>query len=370
MKHFVFTCVLVMFFVSPLLAWHTNTHLQMTRDAVSLMPEDMRKAFETNKRFVEAGIKDPDQLIRDWQNHYYLPGEPPEGGVVDRIDKIIKVVQTKLQGSNQLDTGKQLCYLAHYIADIWTPEALIKADLTDNMDFVRNENLVILFEGYLEPITDYRTYLMKRIEWRWRLENSPEVSRILYSEAVNDIARIWLSLWQQSGKTTEPVRPGVVEHAQGALQINYQQLLSDTLYKYDYYDSDSSKSWYDQYQDHQKEVERIKENLDPSSTAVIAKHEMRNTSEWMGKISPEAPFKMLETSVKSVGDQTYFVARLKNKSDLEIPSLAFMYPGMQGPAALVTRVLPGEVVKVEATLPANAKREKIQMIFSSMEGSN
>jgi hypothetical protein len=84
-------------------------------------------------------------------------------------------------------------------------------------------------------------------------------------------------------------------------------------------------------------------------------------------VSPNAPFQTLETSLKTIGDKAYLVARVKNKSKDEIPSLAFMYPGVKGPAALVTKIRPGEVVKIEASLPANAQREKIQMIFSTVE---
>jgi hypothetical protein len=47
-----------------------------------------------------------------------------------------------------------------------------------------------------------------------------------------------------------------------------------------------------------------------------------------------------------------------------------MYPGVKGPAAIVTGIQSGEVVKIEAALPPNAQREKIQMIFSSMDEVN
>ncbi|MCI0606468.1 hypothetical protein L0156_26080 [bacterium] len=360
-----FVLVLFLVWALPAQAWHTNTHYQMTKDAISLMPPELQKILVSNKKFVEAGIKDPDEMIRDWQNHYYIPSEPPEGGGIDRVEKIIKIVQTKLQGGNQLDVGKQLCYLAHYIADLWNPEKLIKGDVAQNLDFVQNENIVVLFEGYEGPIENYREYFVTRSQWRWRLENTPEVSRILYSEAVNDIARIWLSLWQQSGKTTEPVAAGVIEHKKGALTINFARLLVEEEYTWEA--ARAEQDWKDGYVAHYKEVDRLKSNVDPNPRDGLARAEIRNQEQWMNRVSPTAPFKMLETSLKTVGDKTYLVARFRNKSEKDIPSIAFMYPGVKGPAALVTNVRAGEVIKIQAALPPNAQREKIQMIFSSPE---
>ena len=354
-------------FAIPAHGWHTNTHYQMTKDAASLMPPELQTILTSNKRFVEAGIKDPDEMIRDWQNHYYIPTNPSDGGGLDRIEKIIKIVQMKLKSGNQLDVGKQFCYLAHYIADLWNPEQLIKGDVYQNTDYVQNENIVVLFEGYTTPIENYRDYFQKRSLWRWQLENSPEVSRILYSEAVNDIARTWLSLWQQSGKAVEPVAAGVIEHKKGVLKINFERLLLEENYTWDA--ARAEEDWKDGYAAHYREMERLKSNVAPSGGDALASAQMRNQEQWMNRVSPTAPFQMLETSLKTVGDKAFLVARFRNKSEKEIPSIAFMYPGVKGPAALVTNVRAGEVIKIQAALPANAAREKIQMIFSSVEAA-
>ena len=355
-------------FSVPAFAWHTNTHYQMTKDAASLMPPELQKILTSNKKFVEAGIKDPDEMIRDWQNHYFIPSDPPQGGGLDRVEKIIKIVQTKLQGSSQVDVGKQFCYLAHYIADLWNPENLIKADVGANLDFVQNNNIVVLFEGYQQPIENFREYFQTRLQWRWRLENSPQVSRILYSEAVNDIARVWLSLWQQSGKTASVVEPGVIEHKKGALNINFERMLLEELYTWDA--ARGEEDWKDGSIAHYREVDRLRSNVLPDEGTGVAAAEARNQKQWMNRVSPEAPFEMLETSLKTVGEKSYLVARFRNKSGKEIPSLAFMYPGVKGPAALVTNVQAGEIIKVQASLPPNAEREKIQMIFSSPDTQN
>jgi hypothetical protein len=353
-------------FVLPAHAWHTNTHFQMTRDAMAFMPSDLKQILTSNKKFVEEGIKDPDLVIRDWQNHYFIPSDPPQGGGLDRIEKIIKIVNTKLQGSNQVDAGKQLCYLAHYIGDLWSPEnAVNKKGTNEDVDFVNNERLDIVFEGYSAPISNYHDYLMERSKWRWKIENSRDGSRILYNEAVNDIARIWLSVWQQAGHPVDPVPVRFVEHKPGTLNVNYARLLAEEMNTWGA--AKGEEESVDQYAAHYKEMDRLRANVVPTTDEEMAKHEIQNQQQWLNQLTPTAPFEMLETSLKTVGDQSYLVARFKNKIQQNIPSVAFMYPGVKGPAALITNVGPGEVIKVEATLPPNAQREKIQMVYSSLD---
>src|SRR5437870_9163232 len=135
MKRIFFICLLLSVWTVPAVAWHTNTHLQMTRDALSLMPADFQKIFTEHMKYTESGIKDPDELIRDWANHYYIPAIP-EGGALDRIDKLVTLVQMKFKSGNTLDASRQLCYLAHYVADLWTPENLIKKSTAPDKDFV------------------------------------------------------------------------------------------------------------------------------------------------------------------------------------------------------------------------------------------
>ena len=80
-----------------------------------------------------------------------------------------------------------------------------------------------------------------------------------------------------------------------------------------------------------------------------------------------APFQFLESSLKTIGDKAYFVARIRTKGEKEIPSIAFLYPGVKGPLAAVTGLAPGQVVKLEGTLPANADKNQIQVIFATLD---
>ena len=109
----------------PVFAWHTNTHLQMTRDAVMFMPADFQKFFKANLKIMEPGVRDPDEVLGDFQNHYYL-ADTREGGAIDRIDSIISTLNTKLETKKDYEAVRQFCYLAHYIGDLWTPESLIR----------------------------------------------------------------------------------------------------------------------------------------------------------------------------------------------------------------------------------------------------
>ncbi len=350
---------------SVLFAWHVNTHLQMTRDAVALMPADLQKAFLEHQKFVEAGIKDPDELLRDWQNHYYIPTNPPEGGALDRIDKIIAVVRMKSKSGSDSDISKQLCYMAHYIGDLWSPESILKQTTTPDAAFTKNNNIVVLYDGYPKPIANIREYLQARSEWRWRLENSKEVSTLLYSEAVNDIARVWLTLYQESGRNVEPQGPNLLFHKKNSLSVNFERLLLEEYYTWD--SSWGESSWSDAAQAHNRELERLAENVAPSDEKLYAMTEARNQMSMLSKVSPTAPFKMIESSLKTVGERSYFVARIGNNGSTEIPSIAFMYPGVRGPLVLIKALKPGQVIKVEASLPANATKDQIQLIFASQD---
>ena len=333
----------------PAFAWHTNTHLQMTRDAISLMPEEFKQTFVQNRQFVEAGITDPDELIRDWQNHFYTPAAS-EGGALDRIDKLITIVQNKLKTSHKTDASKQLCYLAHYIGDLWSPEALIKQDTGSNMDFLKTNNIVVSFEGYEKPVENLHDYLKSRSEWRWKLENSKEISTLLYSEAVNDIAVSWLTLWHQSGHTVVPLDPLVLEHKIDVLSVKSGYYSGGKVY---WKDTSYDQSWY--------------RTSRSANRTLYEQVRLRNEQAMLAKLAPAAPFTMLESSLKKIGDQSYFVARIRIKGDQEVPSIAFLYPGVKGSAATVTNLSPGQVSKVEAVLPLNANKDQIQIIFATLE---
>ncbi|HEY4490407.1 MAG TPA: hypothetical protein VI958_00355 [Acidobacteriota bacterium] len=343
-------------------AWHVNTHLQLTRDAIALMPAELQKTFTEHQKFVEAGIKDPDEMIKDWSNHYYIPATK-EGNGIGRIQKIVSIVQNKLKNSTTMDSSKQLCYLAHYIADLWSPESIMRGNTIPDIDFTKNNDILVFYEGYQKPIENIEEYLNKRSEWRWRLENSKEISPLLYSEAVNDIARIWLTLWQQAGNAVEPQNPSVIFHKKGALNINYERLLlEERIY---WYSAWHESQFIDAYDSHYKEVERLEALANPSEAQLVAGAEARNQEEMMNRLNPAAPFKMLESSMKTIADKAYFVARVRNQGETEIPSIAFMYPGIRGPIALIKSLKPGQAAKVEATLPPNAAKDQIQLIFAS-----
>jgi len=368
MKRILFVCLFLCIWTIPAFAWHTNTHLQMTRDALSLMPPDFQKIFTEHMQYTESGIKDPDEVLKDWANHYYIPAIP-EGGALDRIDKLITLVQTKFKSGNTLDASRQLCYVAHYIGDLWTPEDLIKKSTAPNRDFVINNDIVVAFEGYSGPIENIHDYLKSRSEWRWKLEDSKDVSTLLYSEAVNDIARVWLTLWQQTGKTVPPMAASMMEHKLRALDVNFERLLLEEKYMSstwteNYYESKTNSM--DAYDAQKKEIERLNSNVNPTSSQLIASFQVRNEQQMLSNMAVDAPFKMLETSLRTIGDKSYFVARLRNRSKETIPSVAFMYPGVRGAAALVKDLQPGHVTKIDAVLPANASKDQLQVIFASV----
>ena len=346
-------------------AWHVNTHLQMTKDVISLMPPDLQKTLTDHQKFVEAGIREPDEMLKDWQNHYYIPSDPPEGGDIDRIDKLVSVVQNKFKSGNALDIARQLTYLAHYIADLWTPEYLIKQSTAPDTQFTQDNEILVFFEGYKTPIDNFHDYFISRSQWRWRIENSKQVSTLLYSEAVNDIARAWLTLWQTSGHPVEPVKPAAILHKRGALTVNFERLMVEEGTRWDmwYIEGD----WVDKSAAHYDEMNRLSENVAPSDEAVLAQAQLRNQQSKLSQLAPSAPFAMVETSLKNLGEKSYLVTRIRNQGKQEIVSLSLMYPGIKGPVAQVQNLKPGQVVLLEAWMPADAKKDQIQVVFATAE---
>lgn len=355
-------CFIAVLFSTPGFSWHVKTHLSMTRDAISLMPPDFQKTFQQHQEFVESGIRDPDELLKDWQNHYYVPSVP-EGGALDRIEKLSGVIQQKFKSASAPDVSKQLCYLAHYIGDLWTPEHSLRQAGRSDQHFLMNTEILVFYEGYPGPIQNFRDYFSKRSFWRWKLENSKEIEPLLYSEAVNDIARAWLTLWEQSGKRVERQRAAVIDHKPGTLNVNFQRLLLEE--KYEWYQYDVEGSSMDKYSAHQQEMDRLSETVAaPSDETLAAKAKMRSRQLMMSKLGEDSPFKMVETSLRRIGDRSYLVARIRNKGSKDVAALSLMYPGVRGAVVQVKNLGAGQVAKLEGVLPGDASKDQIQLIFA------
>lgn len=334
---------------SELLAWHTNTHVQMTRDAISLMPEDFKTELFAHNKFLESGMMDPDHLIRDWENHYYMP-IGPHRGALDRIEKLIPLTQSKLQKPAVGDTGKQLCYLAHYIGDLWSPESQLKQNCRTEPNFLLNNHIVIVWEGYDKPITNFQEYFKSRAEWRWKIENSEKVATLLYNEAVNDIARTWLSLWQMRSKSDQRFSRSILEHKPETLRVQQR--------------SSSSRSnqsiWENQFYTQKWRTSSYTPRSELRA-AVMA----RNEKTLLSRLQPSSPFAVLESSLKNLRTNSFLVMRLRAQK--EISSISLMYPGHHGPITTAVEIPSGEVIKLEGMLPAGAKKDQIEIVFGSPE---
>lgn len=346
-------------------AWHVNTHLQMTRDAIAIMPPDLQAIFTEHQKFVEAGIREPDEVLKDWQNHYYIPSNPPEGGGIDRVEKLAGVIQAKLKGGNTLDVSRQFTYIAHYIADLWTPEYLIKKNTAPDQQFTQENEILVFFSGYKEPIENLREYFTRRVEWRWRIENSKQVSTLLYSEAVEDIARTWLTLWQQSGHAVDPVKAASIYHKRGALAVNFERLLLEEGEHWDMWKVEGDSM--DRSAAHYDEMNRLSESVVPSDAAMAARAQIRNQNTKLSDLNPDAPFKMIETSLRPIGDKNYLVVRMRNQGKQEISSLSLMYPGIKGPMAQVQNFKPGQVILMEGWMPGDSKKDALRVVFSTAQ---
>jgi hypothetical protein len=241
---------------------------------------------------------------------------------------------------------------------------LIKVNTASDAMFANENNIIVFYEGYSEPITNFREYFLRRADWRWRLENSKDVSTLLYNEAVNDIARTWLTLWQQSGHKIDAQPTAMIHHKAGNINVNYDALIME--------EAVSWNQWYlntnnpaDNLQAHLNEMKRLNEEVNPSDDVLATRAIMRNEQQMLEKTNPKAPFVMLETSLKKFTDGSYLIARVQNRSNSDITAISFMYPGIKGPFAVVENLKIGGVAKIEAKLPADATKENIQIIFAS-----
>lgn len=363
MKSSILVLVICISLPLPVFAWHTNTHLQMTRDAINLMPADFQQMFAQNIQYMQPGIQDPDAVLRDYQNHYYLPYKK-EGGAIDRIESIIPIIQTKLKAGNNRDAVKQFCYLAHYIADLWTPESLIKRDQGPNDDFVANTRIIVLFEGYEQPIKNYKSYFQNRSSWRWTFENSESVYSLLYNEAVNDITNTWLSVWQGSGKSIQTLPPLMIEHSKETFRLAYDLVGTNPPERVrlcGLNQAQREKVLYEQALDEQYAEEKAIEQATDNSEAIA---EARGRLALQALLNPRPELSILENSLKTVGSHSFFVARMRNIGTKPIKYFSVNYRADGKKLVEVQDFKPGEVVKIISVLPPNATREQLQYSYS------
>ena len=337
----------------PALAWHTNTHLQMTRDAYSFMPADFQKFFKDNIKVLEPGVRDPDEVLGDFQNHYYL-ADTHEGGGINRIDSIISTLETKLKTGKDREAARQFCYLAHYIGDLWTPESLLKKDQRPNQNFIFDTPIIVLFEGYQYPINNFQGYFQERSSYRWTLENSGNISSLLYSEAVNDIAQAWLSVWHRSGKSIKPIDPLMIAHNKEQIPIVYDELPPEAVQKAKLHAL----------------IQKQKEKKDPKAAQaekIAAQNAAKKLEDFQKTnaivkplLSPGPELGVLESSLKTIGNDTYFVARLLMKGSRPIKNFSVSCRGQEKNLIEVEDYNPGEVVKIQTILPGNITKNDLQ----------
>jgi hypothetical protein len=342
-----------LFIATPAFAWHTNTHLQMTRDAYSFMPPDFQKFFKDNIKVLEPGVRDPDEVLGDFQNHYYL-ADTHEGGAIDRIDSIISTLDTKLKSGMDREAARQFCYLAHYIGDLWTPESLIKKDQRPNQNFIFDTPIIVLFEGYQYPIKNYQMYLQERSSYRWTLENSESISSLLYSEAVNDIAQAWLSVWHRSGKSIKPLDPLMIAHNKEHLPIVYNELPFEAVQK-------AKLHALIQKQKEKKDPQGAQAEKIAAQNAAKKLEDFQKTNAIVKPLLSSGPeIGVLESSLKTIGNDTYFVTRLLMKGTKPIKNFSVSCRGQEKNLIEVEDFNPGEVVKLQTILPANITKNDLQ----------
>jgi hypothetical protein len=259
-------------------------------------------------------------------------------------------LETKLKSGKDREAVRQFCYLAHYIADLWTPESLIKKDQRSNLDFVWHTSIVVLFDGYQYPIKNYRMYFEERSSWRWTLENSESVSSLLYSEAVNDIAQTWLSIWHRSNNSITPISPLMIEHNKEPISLVYDELPPEEVQRVKLHALIQAK------REKSGSVNTVKK---PEPIAQTSMNFVTKTL-----LNPGPELAVLENSLKTVGDQSFFVARLRQKGTKPIKTFSVSCRGQNKNLIEVEEFNRGEVVKIQAILPSTTNKNDFQYQYS------
>jgi hypothetical protein len=203
-------------------------------------------------------------------------------------------------------------------------------------------------------------YFQDRSLQRWALENSESVNSLLYSEAVNDIAQIWLSIWHKSGKSIQPVSPLLIEHNKEPMNLSYDTLPPEQVQKAKLHALIQAKREQSTPDGKASEQNTAKESENHSKTAVEANRD------YMVKplFTPGSEVSILESSLKDVGNYSVFVARLRQRGAKPIKYFSVNCRCQEKKLIEVEEFNPGEVVKIQSILPPNVSRDDLQYRYS------
>src|SRR5262245_56554428 len=182
-------------------------------------------------------------------------------------------------------------------------------------------------------------YFQERSAYRWTFENSENISSLLYSEAVNDIAQTWLSIWHRTGKSVKPLDPLMIEHNREPIAFIYDELPPEQVQK-------AKLHALIQAQREKTDPQAVQAEKMAAQNAAKKLENFQKTNFIVKPLlNPGPELAVLESSLKTIGNNSYFVARLRLKGTQPIKNFSVSCRGQEENLIEVDDFNPGEVVK-------------------------
>lgn len=231
LRIFVLVAAIVSLSFAPAMAWTDETRLRMLADALKVAPPGLAAILKKHRKDLERGMTVPSK--HEEEEVHFLRAE---GGGLAADAVILKTKQAKdlLSKKGTLDRfAFEAGTLAHLVSDVSFP---LNASDADPREPLIREGYRTLIDRWLDKIPfvldqapsplaksgDLRTYLQEsarraarsyaRISPAFKDDGTPVtpqavddrsvpfgVAALAYSQAVNDVARVWTLLWREAG---------------------------------------------------------------------------------------------------------------------------------------------------------------------------
>jgi len=230
-SRFAFLIAVLLLWSAPATAWTDATRLRMLSDALKVAPPGLAAILKKHRKELERGMTEPSRH-EDEEVHFLRS----DGGGLAADAVILKEKEAKeLLGKKGALArfAYEIGALAHLVSDVSFP---LNASDTDPREPLVREGYRRLIEHSLDKIpyvldpapaplidsTDLKPYLLEsarraarsyaRISPAFKDDGTPVspqavdersvpfgVAALAYSQAVNDVARIWALLWREAG---------------------------------------------------------------------------------------------------------------------------------------------------------------------------
>ena len=219
--------VFAMWAAWPASAWVPETRVRMIDEAVRFMPPSLRLALETHRKELLAGMLGP-MKTEDAPDHR----APSQDGT---LDAAVSTEAAKLAAMLEKQTpfseiAEQFGRLAHYVLDTGFPPGVSADGESRYRHFgefceSRRKRFPLVFYGHDDErlaAGDYRGYALETIERA--VQNDAQLAEVYardadhahasnfddrsvpfaiaslsYSRSINDVVRVWLSVWESAG---------------------------------------------------------------------------------------------------------------------------------------------------------------------------